>query len=233
MMMYGDEWDWRYGVRPRPDARQKFKTFLRMSAKSEGLISNVIETLEPIFKISGVESYPWKPAHVVTKENVAEAARRLSNREVSGIEIVSISKLAFFGWSLLQENFQERLVAEVDRGSLCYTTGELLSIDFGSKKFAWRFMEDVRARFLEALWSPFGTVLETGTEKVNRGHGVGLKWPALATMMYYYICCGILSDNFARTTMFRYEAVLKLLGQGVILWGEERGATGVWFALAG
>lgn len=233
-MMMGDDWDWRlHGVRPAPDAKQRFRTFLRMSAKAEGLISNAIEMLDPLFKISGVESYPWKPAHVVAKEVVAEAARRLSNREVTGIEIVPAGKLAFSAGSLLWENFQERLVTEVDRGSLCYTTGELLSIDFGSKKFAWRFMEDVRARFLEALWDPFGTVLQNGTERVNRAHGVTLRWPALATMMYYYICCGILNDNFSRMTMLRYEATLKLLGQGVILWGEERENPGVWYALAG
>src|SRR3989344_2543186 len=116
MMMYGDDFDWRlHGVRPGPDARQRFRTFLRMSAKAEGLVSNAIEMLDPLFKISGVESYPWKPAHVVAKEIVAEAARRLSNREVAGIEIVPVGKLAFLGGSLLRENFQERLLAAVDR----------------------------------------------------------------------------------------------------------------------
>lgn len=232
-MMMGDDFDWRFRTNSRPDPKTAFKTFLRMSAKSDGLISNVIERLDPIWRMGGLETYPWKNAPAVPKAAVAEAARLISSREVAGVEIVPIGKLVYSGGSLIEASFQERLVAEIDRGSVCYSVGELLSIGFSGGSFERRFMENVKKHFLGALWKPTEETLRNSTEKVSRRHGVTLRWPALEMMMYYYICCGLLADKFGRSTMSRYEAALGLFGKGVILWGEERGKTGVWFALAG
>lgn len=232
-MMMGDEWDWRFRTSPRPDARTIFKTFLRMNAKSDGPISAASQKLEPLFKISGAEFYPWTPAAKVIKAAVAEAVRRLTGRTPLRVEVVPVRALAFSGASLLLENFQERLVSEANRGSLFYTEEELLRFRFAASEFEWGFMEIVRKHFLESLWNPLSAVLGNSTDTITRASGIVLKWSALRMMVYHYICCAILADKESREDLIRYEMALHLLGNGIILWGEERGSTGVWFVLAG
>ena len=231
-MMFDDDW-YQSGIRSRHDKKTKFKTLLCMNAKDNALIVRVIDLLELLFKVSGTESYFWQSATFVSKDKIAEAARRLSGRPVAGVRILPVRALAFGGGSLIQENFQERLVSEVDKASLFYSEEDLLRIRFQSMNFPLGFMDTVKSQFGAVLWDPLLRVLASGMEITARAHGIVFAWPALLAMIHYYICCGILADKESRIDMLRYEQIIYLLGNGVVFWGEERGHTGVWYVLAG
>lgn len=243
MVMYIDEFGdlMMAGARSAAPSTQKYKITdpLRLKStliqygKNQKILDRVSSVLAPLYTIAdNPAKFPFFPAEMVREDTICRGIGDMFSRDVSGVNIVSISRAIPLGPFSYDERCQERLARELDRGSLMYTRSELLHMRlFGA--FGYGFRKEFQRVIYASLWRGLARALTIATRPIAERTGQVLFWPALEKCLFFFLCHSLFGSPKDGEEMQRLEGLLKLTASGILLLGERAVLPGIWTVIAG
>ena len=205
---------------------------LEQYGKNKNIFDHVRGALSTLYRIAEAGNFPFHPAEMIRDDDVARAITNLLGRQVLTVIPVSISHPLPLGLLSGEERYQERLLLELDHGSVMYSKTELLNMRL-YHTYKYGFASELARVINAAIWTGLSEAIKTGTRPITIALGHVLTWPAIKKCLEFFLCHALFGSPADTEEMQRLELLLKLTASGILLLGERSLEPGRWIVLVG